>query len=121
MSPPRPSPELLERLREDKRRLHAAARALPPEEKVRRVIELQRIVLPLIRPGLFAGCTLVLIWSFTELGTPLMFDFYTITPVQLFHQITDVADNPLPYALVVVMLIASSVLYLIGKVLLGRS
>ena len=44
----RPSAELLERLREDKRRLHAAARALPLQEKVRRVVELQRIVLPLI-------------------------------------------------------------------------
>ena len=54
--------------------------------------------MPLIRPGLFAGLTLVLISSFTELGTPLMFSYYTITPVQLFHQITDVADNPLPYA-----------------------
>ena len=45
---PRPSAELLERLREDKRRLHAAARALTPSEKVHRVIELQRIVLPQI-------------------------------------------------------------------------
>src|SRR5205085_7709976 len=57
----------------------------------------------------------------TELGTPLMFSYYTITPVQVFHQITDVADNPLPYALVVVMLIGSSLLYVIGKILLGRS
>jgi iron(III) transport system permease protein len=79
----------------------------------------RRIALPLIRPGLFAGCTLVLIWSFTELGAPLMFDFYTITPVQVFRQVTDVASNPLPYALVVVMLAASVLLYLIGKVLLG--
>ena len=81
---------------------------------------LRRITLPLIRPGLFAGCTLVLIWSFTELGTPLIFQFYDITPVQVFQQITDVSDNPLPYALVVVMLIASALLYLIGKVVLGR-
>ena len=73
-----------------------------------------------MQPGLFAGCTLVLIWSFTELGTPLMFDFYTITPVQVFQQITDVASSPLPYALVVVMLAASTLLYIIGKVLLGR-
>ncbi len=80
----------------------------------------RRITLPLIRPGLFAGCTLVLIWSFTELGTPLMFDYYTVTPVQVFKQITDVSDNPLPYALVVVMLIASAGLFVIGKVLLGR-
>ncbi|MCC6422161.1 MAG: iron ABC transporter permease [Phycisphaerales bacterium] len=80
-----------------------------------------KITLPLMRPGLFAGCTLVLIWSFTELGTPLMFDFYTITPVQIFKQITDVSDNPMPYALVVVMLAASALLYIIGKLLLGRS
>lgn len=81
----------------------------------------RKITLPLIRPGLFAGCTLVLIWSFTELGTPLMFDFYTITPVQVFAQITDAASNPLPYALVVVMLLASAALYFVGKVVLGRS
>jgi iron(III) transport system permease protein len=81
---------------------------------------LRKITLPLIRPGLFAGCTLVLIWSFTELGTPLIFQFYDITPVQVFQQITEVADNPLPYALVVVMLASSALLYVIGKVLLGR-
>jgi hypothetical protein len=44
----RPSAELLERLRVDKQQLHAAARALSPADKVRRVIELQRIVLPQI-------------------------------------------------------------------------
>ncbi len=80
----------------------------------------RKITLPLVRPGLFAGCTLVLIWSFTELGTPLMFNFYDITPVQVFVQSTDVASNPLPFALVVVMLMASALLYLIGKVVLGR-
>lgn len=86
----------------------------------RRGTILRRITLPMIQPGLFAGCTLVLIWSFTELGTPLMFNLYTITPVQVFEQITEVASNPLPYALVVVMLLASAALYLVGKVLLGR-
>jgi len=80
----------------------------------------RRVTLPMIRPGLFAGCTLVLIWSFTELGTPLMFGYYTITPVQVFEQITEVAANPVPYALVVVMLAASAILYLVGKVALGR-
>lgn len=80
----------------------------------------RKVTLPLMRPGLFAGCTLVLIWSFTELGTPLMFDVYTVTPVQVFKQITEVSGNPLPYALVVVMLVASTALYLVGKVVLGR-
>jgi iron(III) transport system permease protein len=79
----------------------------------------RKITLPLLRPGLFAGCTLVLIWSFTELGAPLVFDFTTITPVQVFWQITEVASNPLPYALVVVMLAAAGGLYVFGKVILG--
>jgi hypothetical protein len=48
MSSARPSPDLLERLREGKRRVHSAARTLSPEAKVRQVIELQRIVLPQI-------------------------------------------------------------------------
>jgi iron(III) transport system permease protein len=81
----------------------------------------RRITLPLMRPGVFAGCTLVSIWSFTELGTPLMFDYYTITPVQVFHQVLEVSSNPLPYALVTVVLAASALLYFVGKVLLGRS
>ena len=80
----------------------------------------RKVTLPLIRPGLFAGCTLVLIWSFTELGTPLMFDYDVVTPVQVFREITDVSDSPLPYALVVVMLAASVLLYAVGKLLLGR-
>ena len=62
----------------------------------------------------------MLIWSFTELGTPLMFNYYTVTPVQVFEQITEVSTNPIPYALVVVMLLASTLLYVVGKVLLGR-
>ena len=44
----RPSPELMEKLRRGKRALHEAHRALSPSEKVRLVIELQGIVLPLI-------------------------------------------------------------------------
>src|SRR5205085_11582454 len=80
----------------------------------------RRITLPLMRPGLFAGGTIVLIWSFTELGTPLMFDVYQVTPVQVFHRLTQVTGNPLPYALVVVMLLGSALLYAVGRFVLGR-
>ncbi len=82
----------------------------------------RRITLPLIRPGLFAGCTLVLIWSFTELGTPLMFDFQEVTSVQVFSRLSDATGgkNPLPFALVIVMLAASVGLYVVGKLILGR-
>jgi iron(III) transport system permease protein len=80
----------------------------------------RKITLPLLRPGLFAGGTIVLIWSFTELGTPLMFDFYRVTPVQVFHQLTQVGASPVPYALVVVMMLASALLYVVGRLVLGR-
>ncbi|MGP1346989.1 MAG: ABC transporter permease [Phycisphaerales bacterium] len=78
-----------------------------------------RITLPLIRPGLFAGGTIVFIWSFTELGTPLMFDFYAVTPVQIFNEITEIGSKAEPYALTAVMLGASILLYVLGKSLFG--
>jgi iron(III) transport system permease protein len=80
----------------------------------------RRVTLPLLRPGLFAGATIVMIWSFTELGTPLMFDYYRVTPVQVFHRITQVSGSPVPYALVLVMLLMSLALYAVGKLILGR-
>lgn len=78
-----------------------------------------KVTLPLIRPGLFAGGTIVFIWSFTELGTPLMFDFYAVTPVQIFVGIKEVADSAQPYALTVVMLMAAVLMYLTGKLAFG--
>lgn len=81
----------------------------------------RRITLPLMRPGLFAGGTIVLIWSFTELGTPLMFDFSRVMPVQVFQRISQVSGSPVPYAMVIVMLASSCLLYLTGKTLLGRT
>lgn len=84
-----------------------------------RVRRFFKITLPLIMPGIFAGGTIVFIWSFTELGTPLMFDYYTVTPVQIFWGIQEVGTNPRPYALVVVMLVIALALYLFGKVLIG--
>lgn len=79
-----------------------------------------RITLPLIRPGLFAGATIVFIWSFTELGTPLMFDLKQVTPVQVFEGLKEVESSARPYALVVVMLTCAITLYLLGKVVFGR-
>ncbi len=78
-----------------------------------------RITLPLMRPGIFAGGSIVLIWSFTELGTPLMFGWNTVTPVQIFNGINELGTNPAAYSLVIIMLLASALLYLGGRVLLG--
>lgn len=78
-----------------------------------------RITLPLISPGIFAGSTIVFIWSFTELGTPLMFGFYDVTPVQVYRGVQDLAADPRPYALVVLMLLAASGLYGMSRLLWG--
>lgn len=81
---------------------------------------LWKITLPLIRPGAFAGGSIVLIWSFTELGTPLMLGYNTVTPVQIFNGITELESNPLPYALVVLMLLFSAGIYSGSRWLVGR-
>lgn len=81
---------------------------------------LHRVTLPLIMPGLFAGATIVFIWSFTELGVPLIFDYGRVTSVQIFDGIKDLSGNPFPYALVVVMLATTVLLYIAGKALFGR-
>ncbi|MFO0836400.1 MAG: iron ABC transporter permease [Phycisphaerales bacterium] len=79
------------------------------------------ITLPLIRPGIFAGATIVFIWSFTELGTPLMLDYYAVTPVQIFQKLKEIEGSATPYALTVVMLSCSVLMYIAGKTLFGRA
>lgn len=80
----------------------------------------RRVTLPLITPGLFAGGTIVFIWSFTELGTPLMFDYSRHAAVQIFNGIKEIgASNPFPYALTAVMLAVSAGLYGVSRLLWG--
>ena len=79
-----------------------------------------RVTLPLARPGLFAGGTIVFIWSFTELGTPLMFDWSELTSVQIFRGLSSIDMRPQPYVLVLLMLLISAAVYFVGKVMFGR-
>lgn len=78
-----------------------------------------RITLPLMMPGLFAGGTLVFIWSFTELGTPLIMNYTRCASVQVYDSLKDIGSSPFPYALVSVMLVASAGLYGASKWLFG--
>ncbi len=80
----------------------------------------RKITLPLIAPGVFAGGTIVFIWAFTELGVPLIFDYTRVTPVQIYYGIKDIGTNPFPYALVVVMLVATTLIYAASKLLFAR-
>src|SRR5438093_4289261 len=79
------------------------------------------ITLPLILPGYFAGAVIVFIWAFTDLGTPLIFGFSRLVPVQIFDAVNDLNTNPIGYALVVFVLLLTLALFLISKrALAGR-
>jgi len=78
-----------------------------------------RVTLPLIMPGLFAGAILVALWAFTDLGTPLIFEYRNVMSVQIFDRATDLADNPEGHALVVLMLVITTAIFLTSKKLFG--
>lgn len=80
-----------------------------------------RITLPLAMPGVFAGASIVFIWSFTELGVPLVFDYQRVAPVQIFDGIKGLDRNPIPYALTAILLIIAMVVFALSKLVLGRS
>ena len=78
-----------------------------------------KIQLPLMRPGILAGGSIVLVWSFTELGTPLMFGYNRVMPVQILNGLNELETNPLPFTLVFIMLAVSSLMYLFSRLVLG--
>jgi len=79
----------------------------------------RRITLPLVMPGLFAGCTLVFIAAFTELGTPLILNYSRCAAVQVYDELKEISASPFPYALVTVVLAASVTLYAVTRLLFG--
>jgi iron(III) transport system permease protein len=78
-----------------------------------------KITFPLMRSGFFAGVTLIFIWSFTELGVPLIFDYNRVVSVQIFNGLKEISDNRAPFALVSLVLLLSLVFFLCGKTLSG--
>jgi iron(III) transport system permease protein len=79
------------------------------------------ITLPLILPGYFAGAIIVFIWAFTDLGTPLIFGFSRVVPVQIFDAVNELNTNPMGYTLVVFVLVLTVLLFVVSKrVLAGK-
>jgi iron(III) transport system permease protein len=80
---------------------------------------LRRITLPLMAPGTFAGAIIVFIWSLTDLGTPLIFEYRRVMAVQIFDRITDISGNPEGHALVLLTLVFTLICFLSAKQLAG--
>lgn len=73
------------------------------------------ITLPLILPGYFAGAIIVFIAAFTDLGTPIIFGFSRVVPMQIFDAVNDLNSNPLGYTLVAFVLVMTVVLFTVSK------
>ena len=65
------------------------------------------VTFPLMMPGYLAGATIVFIWAFTDLGTPLIFEYRKVVPPIIFTMSQDISINPMGYALTVFTLIIS--------------
>ena len=80
----------------------------------------RRVTFPLMLPGYFAGMTIVFIWAFTDLGTPLIFEYRQVVPVQIFNMLSGIHDNPTGYVLVVLMIGMTVGFFYLTKSVLGR-
>jgi iron(III) transport system permease protein len=77
------------------------------------------VTFPLMLPGYFAGAIIVFIWAFTDLGTPLVFDYRDLISVQIFNMVTDLHQNPMGYAFVVAVILLTLLFFYVSKRLIG--
>lgn len=78
------------------------------------------VTLPLMLPGIFAACSLVFIFAFTDLGTPLIFLYTQVIPVRIFNMVETATEDPAGYALIVLVLLITSTLFVASKRLSER-
>ncbi|MGZ9174016.1 MAG: ABC transporter permease [Candidatus Binatia bacterium] len=77
------------------------------------------VTFPLMLPGYFAGAIIVFIWAFTDLGTPLVFEYREVIAVQIFNMVTDLHQNPMGYAFVVAVIVVTLFFFYLSKRILG--
>lgn len=73
------------------------------------------VTFPLMLPGYFAGAVIVFIWAFTDLGTPLVFEYREVIAVQIFNMVTDLHQNPMGHAFVVFVIALTLFFFYVSK------
>ncbi len=76
------------------------------------------ITFPLMRPGWMAGAVLVFIWTFSDLGTPLIVHYFKMLSVIVFFKLYEItAGNPSPVSYVIgfIMVILSFITLFISR------
>ena len=71
----------------------------------------RRITFPMMLPGYFAGSSIVFIWAFTDLGTPLVLRYWDVIPVQIFNSASSAGDRGKAGALVVMVLLLTTLAF----------
>ncbi len=77
------------------------------------------VTFPLMLPGYFAGAIIVFIWAFTDLGTPLVFEYREVVAVQIFNMVTDLHQNPMGYVFVTAVIGLTLFFFYVTKRLIG--
>lgn len=77
------------------------------------------ITLPLMLPGYFAGAIIVFIWAFTDLGTPLIFNYRNVIPIQIYNMVGDIRVNPMGFSLVVMVILLTLFFFYLSKRIMG--
>ena len=73
------------------------------------------VTFPLMLPGFLAGAIVTFVWAFTDLGTPLIFDYPYVLSRQIFSKVQDIRINPMGYAMTVLTLAVAVVAVLVAR------
>ncbi len=79
------------------------------------------IIWYLARPGIFAGASIVFVFAFTDLGTPLLTGWTDNVAVKIFDLVTSAASNPMGYALVILVLAVVATSFVTSRFLYART
>jgi iron(III) transport system permease protein len=82
---------------------------------------LTKIILPMLQPAFFAGACIVFIAAFSDLGTPLIFQYKDALPVYLFGLLDELQANPLAYCLISVLAVLSLFIFGISNFIVKSS
>ncbi len=82
---------------------------------------LLKVVIPLLSPGIFAGSSLVFIWSFTDIGTPLIFNYNDLAPIKIFTELKMANIDGSAYGFVIILLVVSLLLYITSKFMVKKT
>jgi len=76
------------------------------------------VTFPLAMPGFVSGAVIVFLWSFTDLGTPLVLGYRQLLAVEIFDRVASINNDPTgPAMVVLVMLVTVATMFVFKRFL----